>query len=200
MTSRTGLFWFAFMLGATVPVSAQVSPNSVAVVIETGAGAIEIFVDSVRAPATAANFLRYVDAGLFEGGLFYRAVRADNQPNDSIRIAVIQGGMGRNPRAGAFESIQMEGTNATGLLHLDGTISMARTGPHTARGEFFICVGDQPDLDAGGLRHPDGFGFAAFGRVTDGMEVVRRINTMATENQELTVPVQITRMTRLNRS
>lgn len=199
MTSRTGLLSIASILGATLTASAQVSPNSVTVVIETGAGAIEIFVDSLNAPVTVGNFLRYVDAGLFEGGTFYRVVRADNQPDDSIRIAVIQGGMDSARQAEAFEPIRLEGTNETGIEHLDGTISMARAGPHTARAEFFICVGDQPELDAGGRRNPDGLGFAAFGRVTDGMEVVRRIHAVATEGQRLIVPVQIERVTRLHR-
>ena len=199
MTSKIGMSWVALMLSGIAAVSAQVSPDSIAVAIETETGAIEIFVDSVHAPATAANCLRYVDAGLFEGGTFYRVVRADNQPDDSIRIAVIQGGMDRNRRDEAYEPIRLEGTNETGVKHLDGTISMARGGPHSARAEFFICVGDQPELDAGGRRNLDGFGFAAFGRVTNGMAVVRRINAMETEGQQLTVPVRIMRVSRINR-
>jgi len=175
------------------------SGGTVDIVMETDAGMIEIRVDSVGAPTTATNFLRYVDSGLFDGGTFYRAVRADNQPVDSIKIAVIQGGMDPERRDQAFDPIRLEGTDVTGLRHLDGTISMARAGPHTARSAFFICIGDQPELDAGGRRNPDGFGFAAFGHVTGGMEVVKSIQTMPVDGQWLEVPVVIRRAVRRDR-
>jgi len=161
------------------------------VVLETELGEIELALDAAAAPITTANFLRYVDAGLYAGGTFYRAVRADNQPDDSIRIAVVQGGVDRSRRGEGFDPIPMEGTGTTGLRHLDGTISMARGGPDSARGEFFICVGDQPELDEGGRRNPDGRGFAAFGQVARGMEVVHAIHRRAAEGQYLTEPVRI---------
>ncbi len=170
-------------------VSAQTLP--ITVTLETEVGAIVMELDSARAPRTTANFLRYVEAELYEGGTFYRTVRSDNQPDDDIRIAVIQGGIDRDRRDRAFPAISMEGTAATGLRHVDGTLSMARAGPDTARGEFFICVGDQPELDEGGTRNPDGRGFAAFGRVVSGMDVVHRIHGRPAEGQRLVEPVRI---------
>ena len=167
--------------------------------METSEGAILLAVDSVAAPVTATNFLRYVDAGFYEAGTFFRTVRMDNQPRDSIRIEVIQGGGDTGRRDQFFDPIPLERTSATGLRHLDGSVSMARSGPDTATHSFFICIGDQPELDFGGARNPDGQGFAAFGRVVDGMEVVRRIQAGAAEGQTLTVPVRILRVVRLAR-
>jgi peptidyl-prolyl cis-trans isomerase A (cyclophilin A) len=161
------------------------------VTLLTEHGDIVLELDRERAPVTSQNFLRYVEAGLYEAGSIYRTVRDDNQPNDSVRIAVIQGGIDAERRGEAFEPIRMESTNETGLRHLDGVLSMARDRPDSARGEFFICVGDQPELDYGGRRNPDGWGFAAFGRVVEGMDLVRRINRMPADGQMLTTPVRI---------
>ncbi len=172
--------------------------SAIHVLIDTDAGHIEIALDSTAAPITVANFLRYVDAGLYDSGTFYRTVRPDNQPNDDVKIEVIQGGMNRSRRDEGFPPIPLEGTAETGIRHLDGTISMARSGPDTGRAEFFICVGDQPELDAGGARNADGFGFAAFGRVIHGMEVVREIQRReADDNQRLVDPVLIREMRRI---
>ncbi|TNF38297.1 MAG: peptidylprolyl isomerase, partial [Bacteroidetes bacterium] len=139
--------------------------NREEVVISTGQGDIHVTLDLKNAPVTSANFLRYVDAHLFDSSCFYRVVRPDNQPKDSVRIAVIQGGRYEKEETGGFPPIAHETTDQTGIRHLDGVISMARWTPGTATSEFFICVGDQPDLDFGGKRNPDGQGFAAFGRV-----------------------------------
>jgi peptidyl-prolyl cis-trans isomerase A (cyclophilin A) len=165
--------------------------------METEAGIIEVRIDSASAPITATNFLRYVDASLYEGGTFYRVVRANNQPDDSIKIEVIQGGMDPERQDRAFDAIRLEGTDSTGLRHLDGTISMARAGPHTARSSFFICIGDQPELDAGGRRNSDGFGFAAFGQVTSGMDVVRSIQAEPADGQLLVAPILIRSVSRV---
>ncbi len=162
------------------------------VVIETELGDIEIVVDTVNAPNTAANFLRYLAGGHYEGGQFYRTVTLQNQPNDSIRIEVIQGGANPDRREERYPPIALERTSVTGLRHVGGTVSMARAGPDTARAEFFICIGDQPELDFGGRRHTDGQGFAAFGRVVSGMDVVRRIHAQAAVGQRLASPVRIT--------
>ncbi|MXW37836.1 MAG: peptidylprolyl isomerase [Acidobacteria bacterium] len=177
--------------GARGVAFAAPSDDPVRVVIETDLGAIELEVDVGRAPVTAENFLRYLDGGQYDGGTFFRTVHADNQPDDSIRIAVIQGG--RNPDAAAdpFPAIALERTSETGLRHVDGAVSMGRTGPDTATDSFFICVGDQPSLDFGGMRNPDGQGFAAFGRVVAGMDVVRAIHAAPYEAQRLTPPVRI---------
>ena len=171
-------------------------PDPVRVVVETEMGTFELDIDVDRAPVTAANFLRYVDSAQYDGGTFFRTVHAANQPNDSIRIAVVQGG--RNPDSGddAFPPIPLERTSETGILHTDGAVSMARGGPDTATHSFFICIGDQPSLDFGGMRNPDGQGFAAFGTVVEGMDVVRAIHTAPYEAQQLTPPVEIVRVYR----
>lgn len=173
--------------------------ETVWVLIETGLGNIEVAVDRGRAPGTAANFLRYVDEGFYDGGRFHRTVTPDNQPNDAIRIEVIQGGV--NPERGgeAGPPIALERTSATGLAHLDGTISMARFAPDSAVSDIFICIGDQPELDFGGRRNPDGQGFAAFGQVVAGMDTVRRIQGQPAEGQRLTPPVPIARARRIAR-
>ena len=181
-------------LGALASCSpSPTAEDPVRVVVETAVGAFELEVDTVRAPVTAANFLRYVDGGFYDGGTFFRTVHADNQPNASIRIAVVQGG--RNPELGAesFPPITLERTSETGITHVDGAVSMARSGPDTATHSFFICIGDQPSLDFGGMRNPDGQGFAAFGRVVDGMDVVLAIHRAPYEAQQLTPPVRIVR-------
>ena len=170
--------------------------DAVRVVVETEMGAFELEVDVDRAPVTAANFLRYVDGGFYDGGTFFRTVHADNQPNDSIRIAVVQGGRNRDAAAPAFPPIALERTSETGILHTDGAVSMARGGPDTATHSFFICIGDQPSLDFGGMRNPDGQGFAAFGTVVAGMDVVRAIHEAPYEGQQLTPPVGIVRVYR----
>jgi peptidyl-prolyl cis-trans isomerase A (cyclophilin A) len=142
--------------------------SAVLVVIETELGDIEVSIDAARAPGTAANFLRYVDAGYYTGGRFHRTVTPDNQPNDQVRIEVIQAGIDPEHDPQKFPAIAMERTNVTGLHHTDGAISMARREVDSAQSDFFICLGDQPELDFGGRRNPDGQGFAAFGLVTAG--------------------------------
>lgn len=166
------------------------------IIIWTEFGEIHAKVDLKRAPVTAANFLRYIDAGLFDSACFYRVVRPDNQPKDSVRIAVIQGGRYEKEEKGGFMPIAHETTEQTGILHRDGVISMARWTPGTATSEFFICVGDQPELDYGGKRNPDLQGFAAFGKVTRGMDVVRKIHSIDAPEQYLEKPVVITRISR----
>ncbi len=143
--------------------------------IQTTLGTITAEIDTEHAPVTANNFLRYLDEGAFNGGNFWRTVRMDNQPDVAHKIEVIQANV-----APAFESklqapIPLERTRETGLRHLDGTLSMSRFGVDTAQAAFFICINDQPELDFGGRRYPDEQGFAAFGRVIEGMDIVRHI-------------------------
>jgi peptidyl-prolyl cis-trans isomerase A (cyclophilin A) len=102
-------------------------------------------------------------------------VTLDNQPGSEVKIEVIQGGLFEDDHPQALPPIAHETTQQTGILHKDGVISMARYGPGTATGEFFICIGDQPKLDYGGIRNSDGQGFAAFGKVINGMDVVSKI-------------------------
>ena len=163
----------------------------VRVTMQTELGEIEVEVNAADAPVTAANFLKYVDAGLYDGGLFHRTVRPDNQREKPVKIDVIQGAANAARRAEFFPAIPLERTNKTRLAHRDGTVSMARAGVDTATHEFFICVGDQPELDFGGKRNPDGQGFAAFGRVLRGMDVVRRIQTSPADGETLRPPVKI---------
>jgi len=160
------------------------------VLLHTEAGAIEVEIDTVHAPVTATNFLRYVDKGFYDGGAFYRTVTMQNQPQNKVKIEVIQGGNpAREPED--FPPIRLERTNQTGLKHVDGAISMARGEPDSATSEFFICIGDQPELDFGGKRNPDGQGFAAFGHVVKGMDVVRKIQTSDADGQKLAPSIRI---------
>ena len=157
--------------------------------IKTSMGIILIEVYTQKAPVTAANFLSYVDAHLFDSSAFYRTVTMQNQPDKKIKIEVIQGG----PLDTVKEKkpILHENTKMTGLLHINGTLSMARADTGTATAHFFICINDQPELNYGGKRNPDGQGFAAFGKVVEGMEVVRKIQQTPHQDQRLTPPVII---------
>jgi peptidyl-prolyl cis-trans isomerase A (cyclophilin A) len=141
--------------------------------ITTSLGEIILILDLNRAPASAGNFLEYMDRHLFDDAQFYRAVHAENDANP-VKISVLQGGI--VDLAKGLAPIRHESTMQTGLRHLDGTISIARREPGTgSAGAFFICIGNQPQLDFGGGRNPDGQGFAAFGRVDKGMDIVRTI-------------------------
>ena len=157
--------------------------------IRTELGIIVAEVAQDKAPMTAANFLKYIDAKLYDSAVFHRTVTMANQPLDKVKIEVVQGG--ELPDDKCFAPIRLERTSVTGLKHLDGTISMARNGPDTATASFFICIGDQPELDFGGRRNPDGQGFAAFGRVVYGMETVKKIQRSPADGQTLTPPVKI---------
>jgi peptidyl-prolyl cis-trans isomerase A (cyclophilin A) len=150
------------------------------VVFETEKGTIEVAVDAGRAPVTAANFLRYVDAGFYDGGTVNRAVRPDNTIRHDVPIQVIQFQIDAAREREAFAPIPLERTSVTGLRHVDGTLSMARLGPDTATGSFSIVIGDQPEMDFGGRRNPDGQGFAAFGRVVRGADVIKAIHASPT--------------------
>jgi peptidyl-prolyl cis-trans isomerase A (cyclophilin A) len=161
------------------------------IVIQTELGDIEADIDAARAPGTAANFLRYVDAGYYAGGRFHRTVTQDNQPNDQVRIEVIQAGINPEHDPQKFPAIPMERTSVTGVRHTDGALSMARREVDSAQSDFFICIGDQPELDFGGRRNPDGQGFAAFGQVTVGLEIVRKVQRAPRDAQRLTPPVRI---------
>jgi peptidyl-prolyl cis-trans isomerase A (cyclophilin A) len=177
--------------------AAQPGGASPRVVLQTELGEIEIEVDAARAPVTAANFLKYVDGRHYDGGTFHRTVKMDNQPDNEVKIEVIQAGVNPDRAKDGFPPIALERTSKTGLAHKDGAVSMARSGPDSATSGFFICINDQPSLDFGGRRNPDGQGFAAFGRVVRGMDVVRRIQQAPnTDAQRLTPPIKISAVTR----
>jgi peptidyl-prolyl cis-trans isomerase A (cyclophilin A) len=171
-----------------VMVASECAPPRVMIRTDMGDVVLELYPD--KAPLTAVNFLKYVDQGLFRGGSFYRVVRPDNQPGAKVLIEVIQGGLSLLDNPPTLPPLAHETTQATGLFHIDGTLSMARDQPGTASSEFFICIGDQPELDFGGRRNPDGQGFAAFGRVVEGMAVVRAIQKRPAQGQMLIQPVR----------
>jgi peptidyl-prolyl cis-trans isomerase A (cyclophilin A) len=149
------------------------------VVIDTALGPIGVLLELGRAPLSAGDFLKYVDRGLYAGGTFYRTVRPDDDPKP-IKIDVVQGGLTDDRKF--LAPIAHEPTNLTGVRHRNGTLSIARDAVGTgSAGAFFICIGDQPALDFGGKRNADGQGFAAFGHVTSGMELVRKIWSMKTQ-------------------
>lgn len=171
------------------------------ILISTNQGDIEaeIFLD--KAPVTAGNFLKYVDFGKYNNlACFYRVVRPDNQPDKKIKIEVVQGGFCEDSLVEKyqFNPIRHETTKETGIQHTDGVLSMARNEPGTASSEFFICIGDQPELDFGGARNPDKQGFAAFGKVTKGMNVVLKIQHLKDKEQYLVQPVRILRVKRID--
>jgi len=199
MTRRRYLALAATVIGVlAVPVLLSMQGAATRVRVETSMGTIVLAVDGARAPSTAANFLKYVDAGHYDGGTFHRTVTMKNQPDSPVKIEVIQAGVAPDKAKQGFGAIALERTSVTGLKHLDGTISMARSMPDSATSGWFICINDQPELDFGGKRNPDGQGFAAFGRVVEGMDVVRKIQTAPNENaQNLTPPIQILKMTRI---
>ncbi|HEY8995028.1 MAG TPA: peptidylprolyl isomerase [Lacunisphaera sp.] len=181
---------------AALTVGATAGPG---IRIVTDLGEIHAELDAIKAPATVANFLKYVEAGRYTGGVFHRTVKLhpDNQPNNAVKIEVIQGGANPKFDEQAWPAIALERTRDTGLKHRDGTLSMARAGPDTATSDFFICIGDQPELDFGGKRNPDGQGFAAFGRVTKGFDIVKKIQTAPADGQKLTPPVRIVKIERM---
>jgi peptidyl-prolyl cis-trans isomerase A (cyclophilin A) len=157
--------------------------------IKTSLGdiAIELYPD--KAPITVANFMRYVDKHLYDDSSFFRVCTPANEADRKVKIQVIQGG--DVPNRLALDSIKIETTKQTGLLHQNGTLSMARSGPNSATSEFFICIGNQPALDYGGARNADGQGFAAFGKVTSGMSVVKMIQAQKDKAQYLIKPIKI---------
>jgi len=166
-------------------------PAPVRVILTTELGNIVLELDAEHAPVSTANFLRYVNGGFYTNGVFHRTVKPDNQPQNKVKIEVVQAGINPEREKESFPPIALERTNKTGLKHLDGTLSMARDKPDSATSDFFICIGDQPELDFAGKRNPDGQGFAAFGKVIRGMDVVRKIQASPAEGQKLTPPIKI---------
>lgn len=143
--------------------------KTVPVILTTTLGPITIALEVERAPLTAANFLRYVDEKRLDGTLFYRAVTYENFAN----LGLIQGGTQNDPKR-ILKPVQHEPTSKTGLTHDDGAVSLARGDLNSGTADFFIIIGDMRSLDAGtGQNGPDNQGFAVFGRVTQGMDIIR---------------------------
>ena len=155
-------------------------------IIKTSLGEITVELYPKKAPITVANFLKYVDEHLYDNTTFFRAVTLNNQPKDSVKIEVIQGGEVDSTKV--FGAIPLERTSKTGVLHKNGAISMARANPDSATCSFFICINDQPSLDYGGKRNKDGQGFAAFGKVIKGMDVVKKIQLLGPNNNQYFKP------------
>jgi peptidyl-prolyl cis-trans isomerase A (cyclophilin A) len=181
-----------FQQPAVTPPAPQAKP--VVVVLETELGNITIEIDTVHAPITAANFLKYIDDGFYNDGEFHRAVRPDNEVRKDVPIQVVQFRINQARKGEEFAPIPVERTSVTGLKHVDGAVSMARDvtptrpGPVTATSDVFISIGDQPSLDDTGNRSPDGDGFAAFGRVITGMDVVKKIQMSPTPKDTPATP------------
>jgi peptidyl-prolyl cis-trans isomerase A (cyclophilin A) len=169
------------------------------VVIETGLGDIEVELYPGQAPKTVAAFLSYVDSGLYKDCSFYRVLNDENQPSNAPKSELIQGGIWKtnNKKASALPGIPHEPTSQTHILHKNGTISLARAAPGTAGSEFFICVGDQPGFDYGGENNPDKQGYAAFGKVVKGMNIVKQIYNRPEVDQSFRPPVDIYNIKRL---
>jgi peptidyl-prolyl cis-trans isomerase A (cyclophilin A) len=170
--------------------------NSIYCLISTELGDIEVELYPERAPITVKNFLAYVENSAYTGSTFFRVCTPENEAEREIKIEVIQGG--NVPEELELPPITLESTAMTGLSHKDGVLSMARSAPHSAQSNFFICIGDQPELDFGGKRNPDGQGFAAFGKVTSGMEVVRAIQRQKEVGQYLVDSVRIERVIKVD--
>jgi peptidyl-prolyl cis-trans isomerase A (cyclophilin A) len=186
------------------PGSTALRPGEALVRVTTPLGNIDMALDTARAPITAGNFLKYVDAGLYDGGRFYRVTRPDNYtaaPPNRPMMELIQGGIDPAKRSQLLPPIPLERTSVTELKHVIGTLSMARGAADTATSEFFILLNDQPSLDFGGKRFDDEQGAAAFGRVVAGLDVVRKIQQQGPLNeqnrQNLATPVPITSIKRV---
>lgn len=186
-----------FLSGIFFTITASAVTIRPIIEINTEYGSIRAELYAAEAPITVRAFLRYIDDRYYRDIAFYRTVRMDNQPDNPVKISVIQGGYARVNEGQLidldtpFPDIPHESTDKTGLQHLDGTLSMARLEPGTANGHFAIMIGDQPELNFGGKRNPDGQGFAAFGRVIEGMDIVKKIHQLSAEKQKLTPPVRI---------
>lgn len=158
------------LAAAAVGAPALGQDGTVQVAIRTAKGVITLRLEAAKAPITVKNFLRYVDAKRYDKSSFYRVSHVSNAPDHGL----VEGGLSGDPRK-VFKPIAHESTAKTGLTHKDGTVSMARRAPGTATADFFIVVGDQPGFDADPSGQGDKDGFAAFGQVVEGMDVVRAI-------------------------
>ena len=167
------------------------------VMIQTDMGTMSVALALDHAPLTVCNFLRYVTDGDYDGGSFFRTVVRQTNTANPNPIDVIQAATPRGSDDDSQPPITLERTRDTGLNHRAGTISMARGGPDTATSSFFIVTQDTPSLDFGGARNPDGQGFAAFGRLIDGLDLARRIQMSPADGQEQLTPPVVIRSVRL---
>jgi peptidyl-prolyl cis-trans isomerase A (cyclophilin A) len=187
---QSALLAFAGLHLSTAPLA-----SAATVEFTTEAGSFLVEVDEKAAPVTSSNFLQYVDQDAYVGGAFYRATTPQNQAALPVKIHIVQARPGE--KAPSIPPIKLERTSETGLRHVRWAISMARGGPDTATAQFFICMDDEPELDFGGERNPDCQGFAVFGRVVKGFDVVARIYQSELSGEVLKKPVMIKTVRRL---
>lgn len=182
-----------FIIGVLNACTSQNAPEgAVELVIKTTEGNINVAVFPDKAPKSTAAFLAIVDKGLYKRSSFYRVLNDANQPSNAPKAELLQGGLwSRTKKRPDVPRVEHETTQQTGLRHLAGTLSLAREEPGSASSEFFICVADQPGLDYGGENNPDGQGYAAFGKVISGMDVVRKIYNKPENDQYFDPPIMI---------
>ncbi|NBU28269.1 MAG: peptidylprolyl isomerase [Caulobacteraceae bacterium] len=164
-------------VGPAAPAWAQAPATQLRIRMITGEGDLVLELATDRAPLTTANFLRYMDTGRYDRSTIYRAVKAPGAPD----YGLVQGGA-RMLAGKQIPPVAHESTTQTGLRHTDGVISLAREAPGTGTSDFFICVGDAPYLDANPAAPGDNLGYAAFGRIVEGMDIVRRILNLPTSD------------------
>jgi peptidyl-prolyl cis-trans isomerase A (cyclophilin A) len=167
------------------------------IVIETRLGDIEVELYAEKAPKTVASFLSYIDSGFYNNTSFYRVLKTEDMPSPA-NTGIIQGGMWQtNPvKKMTLPGIEHETTKTSGLTHQSGTVSLARLEPGTANTEFFICIGDQSPLDYGRRGTEDGQGYAAFGKVLEGMGIVRKIQAQKSHGDKFDEKVEIIKISR----
>jgi peptidyl-prolyl cis-trans isomerase A (cyclophilin A) len=188
------LLFFLILTGCSQP-----KYNEPAIKIETNFGDIIIELYPQKAPITVKAFLSFVDSGLYKNSSFYRVLKAEDQPSSSFKTDLIQGGIWQvdYKKQMSLKGISLETTKETGLHHVDGAISLARTTANSGSSEFFICIGDQPAYDYGGKANADGLGYAVFGKVVKGMDVVRQIQSQPDNATTFTPPLLIKNIVRL---
>jgi peptidyl-prolyl cis-trans isomerase A (cyclophilin A) len=190
---RLGMLLFILMASCSRP-----EGKNPRLLIETSLGDITVEVYPDKAKQSAGAFLANAEAGLYTDGSFYRVLNMENQPSNAPKAELVQGGIWQKKTApGSKTLIPHESTKQTGILHTDGVLSLARQEPGTASTEFFICIGNQPGFDHGGENNPDGEGYAAFGKVVKGMDVVRRIYSRPENNQYFDPPIAIYKIKRI---
>lgn len=186
MHRRTVLTGLAAASAAPAFAQTAPTPGVVRLTMTTSEGPLVLELEAAKAPLTVANFLKYVDAGRYNGGEIYRGMAVSQNP----LMGLVQGGA----RPGKpIPPVPHEPTTQTGLKHIDGTVSLARYAPGTGTSDFFICVGDAGYLDANPAAAGDNAGFAAFGRVTEGMDIVKRILVMP-KSQKADNPAMVGQM------
>lgn len=187
---RRALFFLTFF-SLSLALALGETPRTRAI-LETSLGKIEVELFTDKAPLSAGHFIRMVREGYLNKGSFYRTVTMENQPRNKVKILVVQGGLMEDRLVDKAPRVAHETTEQTGLSHLRGALSFARSEPGSASTEFFITLRDEPELDFGGKRNPDGQGFAVFGRVVSGMDVVEKIHRLKEKGQRILEPLPFT--------